>query len=731
MNNEEKIRLYSCIKRQFTDPGLYKSSRIYEWLFTNGFSLERLGYNSFEELCADFPEVFMFQEDRNSEFVLIKDWQTGDNNISDRYYKIHPADNFFGTRNIILNDDIIEMTQQSLYALTKILGCGLTVQQMKQEVFQKFEESKLSNRLEFLGEKYVFPIDYCQDGQLVNGIVTKNLNSYGKSLYFSFEKTRIFRAVPGAPERKIIPAEIPEEEKRYVFNLLRSNFPLDQQVHMAAVSKFLTDHDVDRMEFGYYKMKDFLAQMPFLEMKEIILGGVPQIMVTIKDPDPENKLVYSSAKKPFFSSERTYQKAADLSGYMKNSAGKIPVGKLTDFCNLPIKPLSILEKFIDQSGETTDFYDLPAVLAEDFDNARRNGAIRIYNGKLTFPCRFQKSDGSNVELTLKPSTYEGKEWFLYYVDTLVHESKAQAINTNPAKLLESISSSENLQFNLNELASMSVDEEWDFKNTADKSILNSYLNLTFGRLMHEKKICISPNKQFAAFNTGLVDSRYDYIYACLIRDDSKDAQWIFAGFCTEFSNELGNRLVDNFVALPQPPAYFTRKEDLFFDFKKYLHIDFERLFMDNIQCFPSGFLIEHFFDNQQAREIVEQIQVENDSIERDSLYEQLKELVSSNTRLLIRVQNRLKCAVELAKKRVKWNYKTAIPAYFPKRDAISLMLPLALEDEIKPDAALVVELTRSGSYQAQAILTLSQAYINARLVCKLSEDWLKAALYIL
>ena len=37
-----------------------------------------------------------------------------------------------------MNDDIIEMSQQSLYALTKILGNGLTVQEMKQQQFKLY-----------------------------------------------------------------------------------------------------------------------------------------------------------------------------------------------------------------------------------------------------------------------------------------------------------------------------------------------------------------------------------------------------------------------------------------------------------------------------------------------------------------------------------------------------------------------------------------------------------------
>lgn len=56
---------------------------------------------------------------------------------------------------------------------------------------------------------------------------------------------------------------------------------------------------------------------------------------------------------------------------------------------------------------------------------------------------------------------------------------------------------------------------------------------------------------------------------------------------------------------------------------------------------------------------------------------------------------------------------------------MSLMLPLCLEDDGRADAALVVELTRSGVYQGQTILTLQQAYLDARLVCRPNSEWLQ------
>jgi len=96
----------------------------------------------------------------------------------------------------------------------------------------------------------------------------------------------------------------------------------------------------------------------------------------------------------------------------------------------------------------------------------------------------------------------------------------------------------------------------------------------------------------------------------------------------------------------------------------------------------------------------------------------------NDNKLFLRVQNRLKDAVELSKKRARWNYKTAVPMYYARTNTMSFMLPLALIDDLMPDLALVVGLTQSGCYQGQTVLTLPQAYIDARLVCRLTENWL-------
>jgi len=299
-------------------------------------------------------------------------------------------------------------------------------------------------------------------------------------------------------------------------------------------------------------------------------------------------------------------------------------------------------------------------------------------------------------------------------------------NVYPGKMLENFAFLGSWSGFLAELADKAVYEEWDFANSTDKDhhILIQYIKYTFYRLTKENKICISADEQFAAFNTGLVDKHYDDIYACFVPNDANvETKWKFAGFCTAASRGLGKLLVNCFNPLPQPPKYFTKNEDLIFDLNKPLHPDFDHIIIDNITRLPLRFLRDQFSDCPEAQDIADRI-LTADRYERRALYNELRCIISENSRLFIRIQNRIKDSIELARKRVRWNYKTAIPSYYPKSNTLSLMLPLCLLDEETPDVALVVELTRSGNYQGQTILTIPQAYIDARLLCRLNSDWL-------
>mgnify|MGYP003591834856 FL=1 len=78
-------------------------------------------------------------------------------------------------------------------------------------------------------------------------------------------------------------------------------------------------------------------------------------------------------------------------------------------------------------------------------------------------------------------------------------------------------------------------------------------------------------------------------------------------------------------------------------------------------------------------------------------------------------------ALELATKRARRNYKTAIPHYYDNK--IQFLLPLCMTSKIDADLALVVNRDEN-SYIAHTVLSLDQAFNNARLLAKPDREWL-------
>lgn len=279
---------------------------------------------------------------------------------------------------------------------------------------------------------------------------------------------------------------------------------------------------------------------------------------------------------------------------------------------------------------------------------------------------------------------------------------------------------------LPKLASLALPESWDF-GTPDPNghrnvILKSYICTTFYRLKLEGKVFVDAEAGFAAFNTGLVDRRYDDIFACF-EPSTSGIPWRFTGFCTRGSRGLGKRLVSLFNPLPEPASYFERKEDLLFDAERELIIDFDHVLVDNLARLPMDFLEDELHGNDEAQTLLETARAA-DPTERAACFERVGRIVENDARLFRRLRSRLKDAVDMARKRVRWNFKTAIPSYYPRANAMSLLLPLCLTDDDRVDAALVVQLVESGNYQGQTVLTMEQAYMNARLICRPDSDWL-------
>lgn len=307
----------------------------------------------------------------------------------------------------------------------------------------------------------------------------------------------------------------------------------------------------------------------------------------------------------------------------------------------------------------------------------------------------------------------------------------------PGKALERFGYLGTWQEFLTTLADLALDEPWDFNDagldvrTRRFDILHNYIRYTFYRLTLEDKVGFSADEDFAVFNTGLVDRHYEDIYACFGPSDPDKAEearyaWSFQGFCTAGTGRLGKRLVRELSPLPQPASYLERKEDLLFDLDRELVPDVHHIVVDNVHRLPMGFLRDELAASPACLGILAGIEELPDDARKER-FDRLREVIEGDTRLFNRISTSINAAIDVAKRQVRWNYKTAVPAYYPRTNSMNLLLPLILTDSPTPDVALVVELQKSGNYQGQTIVTMAQAYRDARLLCRPYIDWLSPA----
>lgn len=284
---------------------------------------------------------------------------------------------------------------------------------------------------------------------------------------------------------------------------------------------------------------------------------------------------------------------------------------------------------------------------------------------------------------------------------------------------------------LSNLKAMALPEDWQFGEAehCDYPILSNYLRYTFYRVQRENKIVNSADGQYAVFNTGLVNNRYESIFALFKKntDQSHRQLWYLVNFCVEGQNRAGKTLVDVFDKMPDQACYFERISDLFYDWTKGVPVyDAEHVIEERIERFPFEFLEEYGPTNFEFKR-VETLTGE----EKKNYYEELRNSTRQDEVAQRRIKERVDAALQLAIKRTQWNYKTAIPMYYPnphnpQEDKTCLLLPLCLTSENHVDAAMVVTKATSGRYQGETIYPLTWAYRCARLICRPDSDWLSA-----
>jgi hypothetical protein len=252
------------------------------------------------------------------------------------------------------------------------------------------------------------------------------------------------------------------------------------------------------------------------------------------------------------------------------------------------------------------------------------------------------------------------------------------MNTNKPELF-SFSWFKDFNLSLEELKNLAMQEEWDYqlKPSGKLPILYNYVHHTFAKLQEEKKI--EGKGEFCIFNTGLVTENQEEIFGYFQKNKKPDAisPWFFQGWRKESERDLSK-----FERLPETANYFSEPSDLIYDSNLDLRINIDHITQDNRQRFP------HQLDNMDNYQL----------------------------------GNILQGTINDAKKRIKRNYKTAIPQFF--KGKIQLLLPLCLVLKAKADLALAVG-KEEGVYLASTCLTLDMAINNARLIAKPDDEWLK------
>ena len=294
---------------------------------------------------------------------------------------------------------------------------------------------------------------------------------------------------------------------------------------------------------------------------------------------------------------------------------------------------------------------------------------------------------------------------------------------------------------LKDLKELAMYENWSIGQGNGLSVLYKYFVYTFARLWRENKVI--ETKKYAAFNTGLVNRYYEYIYAMFVPVSNPGAdirKWRFYGFCIDAQDRLGKELSRYFPVRPQPARYFDPREPIYFSFSDTLPIkaqipsyDADHILLERTYRLPTQFLLKHAGRITGLPEKLDEISQlpANDSKERNRKWLEVSKMLRSSDDVVRSMRDSLDKAIEVAVRRAVWNYRTVIPYYTPADDRISLLLPISLTEYDVPDFAMVLELNSDSGqihYFGHTIITLAMAYSNARLVCRPESDWLNIQL---
>ncbi|MDL2217337.1 DUF3825 domain-containing protein [Christensenellaceae bacterium OttesenSCG-928-M15] len=230
------------------------------------------------------------------------------------------------------------------------------------------------------------------------------------------------------------------------------------------------------------------------------------------------------------------------------------------------------------------------------------------------------------------------------------------------------------------LEDLAIGEDWQNReynesvNNWQNPILENYIRNTARRLFdlcelypQEKDRWILFTDKQCVFHTGLFTSQYTPIYGVMYYNKQLDGlNWSFAGYFKQTDKYLMQ-----IKEFPEKAVYFDHITDLIYDTRLELRVN-----------------LAHILEDEK-------------NLER----------VPETIRNMPYLQSIFEGAIQIAKRKIEYDYKLAIPCYYDKR--INFLIPLCLCDMETPDLALAVS-KQADYYYGHTCLTLDMAYSNAR-----------------
>lgn len=555
--------------------------------------------------------------------------------------------------------------------------------------------------------------------------------------------------------------KLTRKDKLKLYDLLDTAYTVGQEVHLAVMGGFLKGHGETQQKYGFSKMLELFRALEGERLCSIIRkdmgGGIPPVYSIVLLPRP----LFTDAELAEMEAEAAQMEAEPEETLEPEETQEEAAAGQADFDELPpdmerqhvafpINCQNMVAKFIAGGQEIRITPEQLEQIKQDYCKAREEKKI-VWDGahnNYFFALSTPSADGKLITLSLARSTREsGPPWWIAYVGCGVMSSVEKdgartykKVKNKPGDALRQFAYLGSETDFLRSLAEHVQPEVWSFGGRPDDyTILNQYIKYTFYQLKREeaaldeedrgRKICIAKDGSFAAFNTGLQSRRLgEDVFAYFVPNGvDNEIPWKFSCFCSSDSRDPGERrcyksMVDEFQE-PELATYFSNITDLLFDSNREVRLSSDHIFKDNCDRLPMDFLRRECYGFGEAEQLLQEIEAASET-EKKALYSKLGDVITDDPDLFASMHGRLWDALRHTQKRIRRNYKLAVPCFFPTRNVMSMMLPLSFSATAAPSLVLVCERTRQGDYLGQTILTLPMAYIDARLLCRPGSEWL-------